>query len=239
MLDTIFFDLDNTLLDFTRAEAEALRRALAEEDIPAHDAVLQRYHVINIAQWELLEEGKLTRDEVLVRRFDLLFEELGLERSAEAVCARYEEYLKEGRWLLPGALELLAELAPRYGLYAASNGSAAVQNSRLDASGLRSWFRGIFISEEVGFDKPSPDFFEACFQRIPDFSRDSALIVGDSLTSDIRGGRNAGLRTCWFNPERSPRRADILPDYEIASLEELPGLLAALSKKSFRQAEQL
>ena len=91
MLKTIFFDLDDTLLDFTRSEAEALRRVLTEVDAPAGDEVLRRYHEINAAQWELLEEGKLTRDEVLVRRFALLFEELGLERSPEAVCWRYEE----------------------------------------------------------------------------------------------------------------------------------------------------
>lgn len=228
MLNTIFFDLDDTLLDFTRAEAEALERALTEARVPAGAAVLQRYHVINAAQWELLEEGKLTRDQVLVRRFDLLFEELGLVRSAQAVCERYEEYLKEGRQLLPGALDLLELLAPRYRLYIASNGSAAVQHRRLDASGIRPWFQGIFISEEIGYDKPSRAFFDACFASIPGFSREAALIVGDSLTSDIRGGRNAGLRTCWFNPRRLPRRADIHPDYEIGALEELPALLETL-----------
>lgn len=228
MLKTIFFDLDDTLLDFTRSEAAALRRVLTEVDAPAGDSVLQRYHAINAAQWELLEEGKLTRDEVLVRRFALLFAELGLERSAEAVCERYEEYLKEGRWLLPGVPELLETLSPRYALYIASNGSAEVQHRRLDASGLRPWFQGIFISEEVGFDKPSAAFFDACFAAIPGFSKETALMVGDSLTSDIRGGRNAGLRTCWFNPHGKPRRADIQPDYEIAALEELPELLASL-----------
>ncbi|MDE7261459.1 MAG: YjjG family noncanonical pyrimidine nucleotidase [Oscillospiraceae bacterium] len=228
MLKTIFFDLDDTLLDFTRSEAAALRRTLTEIGAPAGDAVLHRYHAINAAQWALLERGELTRDQVLIRRFALLFEELDLTYDPERVCARYEGYLKEGHWLLPGVPALLDVLAPRYDLYIVSNGSTAVQNRRLDASGLRPWFHGIFISEEIGFDKPSSDFFSACFAQIPDFSKETALLVGDSLTADIQGGQNAGLRTCWFNPERRSRRADIRPDYEIAALEELPDLLLSI-----------
>lgn len=228
MLKTIFFDLDDTLLDFTRAEAEALRRALTEWDVPAGEAVLRRYHEINAAQWELLEEGKLTRDQVLVRRFDLLFGELGLDRPAGQVCLRYEEYLKQGRWFVPGARELLITLSPRYDLYLASNGSAAVQHSRLDLAGIRPFFRDLFISEEIGFDKPGRAFFDACFARIPGFSRETALMVGDSLTSDIRGGRDAGLRTCWFDPLGKPRREDIVPDYRITDLGQLPALLETL-----------
>lgn len=228
MLKTIFFDLDDTLLDFTRAEAEAIRRALTEADVPAGAEVLRRYHEINAAQWELLEEGKLTRDQVLVRRFELLFGELGLSRPAGRICLQYEEYLKQGHWFVPGAQALLAELSPRYGLYLASNGSAAVQHSRLDSAGIRPYFRDIFISEEMGADKPGPAFFEACFARIPGFSRETALMVGDSLTSDIRGGRNAGLRTCWFDPLGKPRREDIVPDFRITALDQLPALLRTL-----------
>ena len=177
---------------------------------------------------ELLEEGKLTRDQVLVRRFELLFGELGLSRPAGRICLQYEEYLKQGHWFVPGAQALLAELSPRYGLYLASNGSAAVQHSRLDSAGIRPYFRDIFISEEMGADKPGLAFFEACFARIPGFSRETALMVGDSLTSDIRGGRNAGLRTCWFDPLGKPRRADIVPDCRITALGQLPELLERL-----------
>ncbi len=228
MLQTIFFDLDDTLLDFTRAEAAALRRALEEADVPATDAVLARYHAVNQRQWELLEEGKLTREQVLTTRFEILFQELGLVRSPEEVCARYEGYLAQGHFFVPGAEALLAALSPRYGLYLASNGAAAVQRSRLKSAGITPYFKGVFISEEVGYDKPRKEFFESCFAAIPGFRRDAAVMVGDSLTSDIRGGRNAGLRTCWFNPLGKPPRPDIRPDYEIARLEDLPALLDTL-----------
>lgn len=228
MLRTVFLDLDDTILDFRRAEAEALRRALTEADIPADDGVLARYHAINAAQWELLEEGVLTREQVLLGRFDILFGELGLARSAREVCERYEEYLGEGHWFVPGAEAVLSALAPRYELYLASNGTAAVQHRRLESAGILPWFKGVFISQELGADKPSPAFFQRCFAAIPGFSRDHAVMVGDSLTSDIRGGRDAGLRTCWFNPHGKPRRADILPDYEVSALERLPALLETL-----------
>lgn len=228
MLQTIFFDVDDTLLDFGRAEALALGKALNSMDVPVSDAILERYHVLNTAQWELLEEGKLTRDQVLTRRFELLFAELGLSRDSRETCDRYEGFLAQGHYFVPGAPELLAVLAPRYALYLASNGATAVQYSRLESAGILPYFRGVFISEEVGFDKPSPAFFERCFAAIPNFSRETAILVGDSLTSDIRGGRNVGLRTCWFNPQGKPPRSDIPADYEIADLACLPPLLATL-----------
>lgn len=228
MLTTVFLDLDDTILDFQRAEAEALRRALTEADAPADAGVLARYHAINAAQWELLEEGVLTREQVLLGRFDILFQELGLRRSAWEVCERYEEYLGEGHWFVPGAEAVLSALAPRYELYLASNGTAAVQHRRLESAGILPWFKGVFISQELGAVKPSPVFFQRCFDAVPGFSRDRAVMVGDSLTSDIRGGRDAGLRTCWFNPRGKPRRADILPDYEVSALEQLPALLETL-----------
>ena len=228
MITTIFFDLDDTLLDFTKAEAIALRRALGEAGLPADDHILARYHVINRRQWELLEEGVLTREEVLVRRFRLLFEELGVQGDAQAVCAQYETYLAQGHWFVPGAPELLETLFPRYELYLASNGASLVQRSRLESAGIAGYFRGIFLSEEMWADKPRRAFFQTCFAAIPHFQKETALMVGDSLTSDIRGGKNAGIRTCWFAPRQQPSRPDICPDYRICALEELPALLETL-----------
>ncbi|MDD3347490.1 YjjG family noncanonical pyrimidine nucleotidase [Oscillibacter sp.] len=228
MIQRIFFDLDDTLLDFQKAEAAALTRALGQARIACTPAVLARYHVLNQEQWQLLERGLLSREQVLLRRFDLLFAELGAERSSEAVCRCYEGFLAEGHVFLPGAEALLRRLAPRYELYLASNGASAVQRSRLKSADLEQYFRGIFISEELGADKPQKAFFDACFAAIPDFSRETALMVGDSLTSDIRGGHNAGIRTCWFNAQYLPAREDITPEYTIFALEELVPLLERL-----------
>ena len=228
MLTNIFFDLDNTLLDFDRGEAHALSRAFRQFGIDPTPAVLARYHDINLSQWELLEEGKLTKDQVLTRRFDLLFAELGVGCDSQEVCDLYESFLAEEHDFIPGALELLEALSPRYSLHLATNGASTVQRRRLADAGILPYFQNIFISEEVGFHKPSPAFFLACFAAIPGFDHTSALMVGDSLTSDIRGGRNAGLRTCWFDHLGRPYRPDILPDYTVAALDQLPALLDTL-----------
>lgn len=228
MLKHIFLDLDDTILNFTAGEAKALTQALRESGIEPTRAILDRYHLINIAHWELLEEGRITREEVLVRRFEQLFRELGIPHSGAAVNDRYEHLLSLQHDFIPGAEQLLKDLAPRYDLYLASNGAAAVQHPRLDASGIRPYFKDIFISEEIGADKPSKAFFDACFVAIPCFRPEDAVMVGDSLTSDIRGGRNAGLRTVWFNPHGKEPRPDIRPDYTIHALSELPTLLGSM-----------
>lgn len=228
MLKTIFLDLDDTLLDFRKAEQQALSRTLQHFAIDPTPEVLERYHEINRRQWELLEEGKLTRSQVLTRRFDLLFGELGVSCSSQAVRDVYEGYLSQGHFFIPGAPELLETLFPRYDLYLASNGTAVVQAGRLKSAGIARYFKGIFVSEKMGANKPSPAYFQACFDAIPGFDPAAALMVGDSLTSDIRGARNVGLRSCWFNPQGLPPRPDIPADYTIHALEELPALLETL-----------
>lgn len=228
MLNTIFFDLDDTILDFRRAEAEALSKTLRCFAIDPAPAVLERYHEINANQWRLLEEGKITRPQVLLGRFELLLEELDSRCDPQEVCGVYEEYLGQGHFFVPGAPELLKVLAPRYDLYLATNGTAHIQRSRMKSAGIGPCFKGVFISQEVGANKPSPAFFRACFASIPRFDAAAALMVGDSLTSDIRGARDAGLRTCWFNPGGDPPRPDIVPDWTVRTLEELPALLETL-----------
>ena len=221
----IFLDLDDTILDFHRAERQALSQTLRHFHV---DAVLDRYHVLNRRQWELLEEGKLTRPQVLVRRFQLLFDELGIRAAPQEVCQLYEEQLAQGHFFVPGAQELLEALHTRYELYLATNGTPEVQNSRIESAGIARYFQNIFISEQMGAYKPSPAFFHACFAAIPDFDAAEAMMVGDSLTSDIRGARNVGLRSCWYNPHYLPPRPDIPADYTIGALPELPPLLERL-----------
>lgn len=234
MKPAVLIDLDNTILDFDWAERRALTTALREVGLEPDPKLLARYNAINRRQWELLEDGVLTREQVLLRRFEILFEEQGIQASAAGVGERYESLLADGYQFLPGAEELLRTLYVRYRLYLASNGSAAVQAARIASSGIGRYFEGIFISEELGADKPSKAYFDRCIAQIPSFDPARALMVGDSLTSDIRGGINAGIRTCWYNPSgRAPDR-DIRPDYVIHSLSELPPLLDRL----FYQGEE-
>lgn len=224
----IFFDLDDTILDFHWAEHRALSRALRSVGVEPTQAMLDRYTQINIAQWQKLELGLVTREQVLLDRFVILFAELGVDADAAAVAIRYERNLCDGHRFIPGAEELLKELSGSCRLFLASNGSAEVQDARLKSAGIAPLFEDLFISEQLGFDKPSRAYFEACFARIPDFDRSRALMVGDSLSSDIRGGLNAGLLTCWYNPKGKSAPEDLRPDYEIRELAELPALIGRL-----------
>lgn len=222
MTDTIFFDLDNTLLDFSRAERAALSKTLEALGVPPAEDLLHRYSQLNAAQWRLLEQGKLTRPEVKLRRFRLLFAEYGIPAAPGEATKIYESHLGVGHFFMEGAEELLEALAGRYRLYLVTNGTAAVQKGRIESAGLKNRFAGIFISEEVGFDKPDPAFFHYCFGQIPGFRKENAVIVGDSLTSDIKGGLGVGLRTIWFNPSHAANPTDIVPDHEIGRLLDLP-----------------
>ena len=226
MIEFLFLDLDDTILDFQKAERLALAKTLESFGLPPTDTVLARYHEINREHWERLERKELTRQQVLVGRFAALFAEMGLSAQAEQVARAYEENLSQGHYFLPGAEEALKSLSKKYKLYLASNGTARVQAGRLKSAGIIPYFQEIFVSEEMGYNKPDPAYFDACFARIPGFRKDRAMMVGDSLTSDILGGIQAGIATCWVNPHH--KTGSIRPDYEIESITQLEALLKNL-----------
>ena len=225
MMEFLFLDLDDTILDFHKAERIALSKTLRQFGVGPTEEVLALYHKINLWHWEQLEKGKLTRDEVQVGRFAALFRELGVSADAVRCTRSYEGNLAVGHYFLPGAEEAVASLSQKYRLFLASNGTASVQAGRLTSANLYRFFETVFISQELGFNKPAKEFFDACFARIPDFDPKKAVMVGDSLTSDILGGLRAGLRTCWLNPARLPPDPAIRPDCEIRSLAQLEALL--------------
>ena len=227
MIKTVFLDLDDTLLDFHRAERVALSDTLTQFGVKPTEAIIKRYSEINRFVWEQLELGKMTRAQILVLRFELLFEELGLSVDGMEARQAYEWNLGCHHFYIDGAEAVLAELEAKYDLYLMSNGTAAVQDRRIEASGIAKYFKGIFISEKVGYNKPSIEFFEKCFAEMPNFKKEESIIVGDSLSSDIQGGINAGILTCHYNP-KGEKKDGIAPNYTISALEELPALLQRL-----------
>ena len=224
MIEFLFLDLDDTILDFHKAERLALSKTIRDFGVEPTDEVLNRYHAINVWHWQQLELGKMTREEVLVKRFDALFAELGMEIDGAACAKCYERNLSIGHYFLPGAEEAVMALHKKYRLFLASNGTASVQKARMTSANLYRWFEKVFVSQEIGYNKPSKEYFDACFAQIPGFDPSKAMMVGDSLTSDIRGGIHAGMKTVWGNPNHLPC-GDIQPDYEIAALSQLEGLL--------------
>ena len=145
MIDTLLFDLDNTLLDFDKAEAHALTKALDDARISVTDEMLRRYNKINLTQWKLLEQGKMTRDEVKIRRFKLLFQEFHIKVSPEKVASNYQIYLGQGHYFIEGAQEVLEQLSKKYRIYVVTNGTLSVQIGRLKSSGIKKYLQGIFI----------------------------------------------------------------------------------------------
>ncbi|MBR2926182.1 MAG: YjjG family noncanonical pyrimidine nucleotidase [Clostridia bacterium] len=228
MIEFVFLDMDDTILDFHKAEAVALAKTLRAFGVEPTEEVVQRYSEINALQWQRLERGELTRAQVKLYRFRYLFEELGVSVDAESVRVMYEEVLSHGHYYMEGAEALLSELHGKYKLYIASNGTTAVQKGRIESAGFAPLFDGIFLSEEIGYVKPQKEFFDACFATIPEFDPSRAIILGDSLTSDVQGGNNAGILSCWFNPKGKENRTDVVPSFEVRTLDAFSQLLTTL-----------
>ena len=228
MLEFLFIDLDDTILDFHKAEHVALGKTLQTFGLEPNEQVLGRYSQINKGYWERLERKEVTREALLVDRFADLFAEFGLLVNP-AQCARtYEKNLGTGHYFLPGAEEAVKSLSKKYKLYLASNGTSHVQAGRLESAKLAPYFEEIFVSQEMGANKPDRLYFERCFEKIPGFDVKKSMIVGDSLSSDILGGKQMGMMTCWVNPAGKPCSEALRPDYEIPALSHLEALLQTL-----------
>ncbi len=228
MIKTVFLDIDDTLLDFHRAEALAIRTALTRFGIEPSEENVKRYSAINRSCWERFEKGEITRESVLTTRFEILFAEMGVEFSPDEAQRIYEYELGSYHFYIDGAENMLKEICDKYDLYITTNGISVVQNRRIADSGIAKYFKGIFISEEIGFNKPQKEYFDAIFEEINGFDKDKAIIVGDSLSSDIQGGINAQIKTCWYNPKDLPTKCGITPDYILSDITKLPNLLKQL-----------
>jgi len=217
----ILLDVDGTLLDFKACEARAFRKGFEDFGLPYSDEVYEIYHHLNAELWKLHESQVLTRDELLNTRFVKLFEQCGFDADGVAFEKNYHVRLSEGAFLEPGSIELLTKLAASpCEIYIVTNGTLLTQVRRLRASGIGKYAKKVFISEEIGYQKPLKEYFDYCFSQIPGFDPEEAIIIGDSLSADIRGGINAGIATCWYNPDRKTAE-DVIPDYEAYTLDEV------------------
>lgn len=224
--DILLFDADNTILDFNKSEEHALSLAFESNGLRLDDHILQVYRRNNIKQWELFEQGKIEKSQVLVKRFVETFRELGISADIESVSELYEQHLHNGFYVIEHAREVLDALQPKCRLYLVSNGVLSIQNSRMKGSGMDKYFIKRFVSEEIGCPKPNIGYFNACFAQIENFDRSRALIIGDSLTSDIQGGVNAGIDTCWFNPFGAKNTSPLRPTYVIDDLRKLVSIVS-------------
>jgi YjjG family noncanonical pyrimidine nucleotidase len=219
MFQHILFDADNTLFDFDQMERGAFLRTMQAFDVPCDDALFSRYREMNRQLWLVLEQGKADRAFELVHRFRRLLPDHDF--SAEEMNKAYQRHLVEQMVPMEGALAVCEQLCKVAALSIVTNGVGPTQRGKLKRSPLEPYFPRQFISEEVGFSKPDIRFFEHVMAALdyPDPSR--VLIVGDSLTSDIQGGMNAGIVTCWLNRDGVPLPEGYRADYIIGGLHEL------------------
>ena len=201
MYTSLFLDIDNTLLDFTKAEAVAVRRVLIQYSLPNDDVAVETYSKINQMYWEKFERGEIPKSDIFEGRFKTLLERFGEVRDTKAISEDYCKNLSEGYFKVEHAEEILEYLKKKgYRLYATTNGLSSTQFKRIKNSGIEPYFDKIFVSEEAGHQKPEKEYFDYVISNIPEKDTSKMLIVGDSQSSDILAGINSSIDTCWYNP---------------------------------------
>ena len=216
---TILFDADNTLLDFTAAEEGAIRNTCLLLGVGYTDEVGRLYSAINDSLWKQFEKGEIERADIKIERFRRLIKRLELPVLAERMAETYIKELSLQAPLIEGAEDMLKKLKTNYDMYIVTNGNAPVQRSRLNKSGILKYFGNVFISEEMGTQKPKKEFFDKVIEQIPEKDRRKICIVGDSMSSDILGGINSGIDTCWF--QKYEKKELVKPTYSATSFEEI------------------
>ncbi len=221
--DVILWDLDNTLTDFLAAEHEAIKSCFQIFHLGiCTDEMIQRYSAINIKYWEMLERGEIEKADLLVARFRDFFESEGIDTSmVQEFNDEYQIRLGDTICYNDDSYELVQSLTGRVEQYMVTNGTVIAQKRKLSRSGFDQLVDGIFISDLIGFDKPRAEFFDYVFSEIGEDKRERTIIVGDSLTSDMQGGINASIATCWYNPHGFSNTKGLPVDYEIQNLRQI------------------
>lgn len=220
------FDLDYTLFDSNRSEAQAIRQSLAECSIHDTPEMLATYQLINKDLWEKLENGQISLEKLRVHRFELLLEKFTIDLDAHILANAYTRNLGVFGGLLPGALDLLQSLENRLILGLVTNGVSQTQRTRLENFDIAKYFQAIVISGEFGNPKPSPAMFSEALRVLGHTEKASVIMIGDSLSSDMLGAANFGIDSCWYNPSQAINATDIPTTYIASSFTQIFQILA-------------
>ena len=227
MYKYLLWDIDGTVLDFLSSEAYAIRFLFKKYNIgECTDQMLKQYSAINTKYWKMLERGEMSKPEILIGRFREFFELMGIDTAiAEDFNRDYQLTLGDHIEFIDTAEEMLNAQKGKYVLAAVTNGTKVAQEKKLRLSGLDNVFDAIFISEDVGYEKPDRKYFNHVFEALNITDKSEVLIIGDSLSGDMKGGYMAGIDTCWFNPSNAPNTLEIPVTYKIETLSELSDIL--------------
>ena len=231
MLKVILFDIDNTLLSFDEYVKESMKNGFKKFGIGEYkDEMFNTFTEVNTGLWHALEKGDISFAELKKKRWNMVFEHLNITADGEAFEKYFRECLFDNAIPIDGAMDLLDYLRNKYTLCVASNGPYLQQLNRLKICGMYPYFSDYFISEEIGSQKPSISFFQTCIDRLNSKSNEQILpseimIIGDSLTSDMAGGIQIGMQTCFFNPCRKPISGEMNLNYQVTSLKEIKSIL--------------
>lgn len=227
MIKVILWDVDGTLLDFKQAEYAAIKKCFEIFSLgECTDEMIGRYSAINRKYWEKLERKEITKQEVLVNRFTDFFAAEHIQTDCvEEFNKEYQLQLGETICFCDHSYELLKNLKGHVKQYAVTNGTKVAQDKKLRKSGLIDLLDGVFISEELGTEKPGIEFFEKVWEQIGHYEKEEVMIVGDSLTSDMQGGNHAGIVCCWYNPKGLINEMQLRIDYEIDNLQKIQKII--------------
>lgn len=220
----VFIDIDDTLLDFTKCANDAIKSACNKFGVPYTTTLVDTFHPINLDLWHRLEKKEVTKEKLFDTRFQIVFDKLGIKADGIAFETAFRENFHESAILVEGARDLLEYLRSKYKVYVASNASMHQQTNRMKKAELDGYIDGYFVSEEIGFPKPQKEFFDACFKALPDVKPQDVVMIGDSLSADIKGACEYGLKTIWYNHRNEPT-SDVKCDYIVSRLSEVKNIL--------------
>ena len=220
----VFIDIDDTLLDFTKCANDAIKSACNKFGVPYTTTLVDTFHPINLDLWHRLEKKEVTKEKLFDTRFQIVFDKLGIKADGIVFETAFRENFHESAILVDGARDLLEYLRSKYKVYVASNASMHQQTNRMKRAELDGYIDGYFVSEEIGFPKPQKEFFDACFKALPDMKPQDVVMIGDSLSADIKGACEYGLKTIWYNHRNEPT-ADVKCDYIVSRLSEIKNIL--------------
>lgn len=225
MIKHVLIDIDNTLLDFDKCAKTAVKEIMRQFSLPVTDKDLEDFIKISDSLWEQIEKGTITRPEMYKKRSSTFLNNLGYTADADLMERLFREHIKVSKETVDGAEDLLAYLHTKYTISAISNASHDQQSKRLELANLFRYVDNCFTSNQIGSEKPNAKFFDYCFNALDNPKKEEVILIGDSITADVIGGKNYGIKTCYFEFKSPKKTYNVTPDYKVYSLAEIKSIL--------------